>query len=121
MAFIVNTNRSSMDNCSTLCSADAPEIEVDKSWVHGGVGEEAVISCIVYGDPPPNVRWYRETMVLARNENRLMEQFGIRHRLVIARVSERDFGNYSCFAENDLGKSRGFIELSGNFVFKHNS
>ena len=114
MAFIVNTNRSSMDNCSTLCSVDAPEIEVDKSWVHGGVGEEAVISCIVYGDPPPNVRWYRETMVLARNENRLMEQFGIRHRLVIARVSERDFGNYSCFAENDLGKSRGFIELSGN-------
>jgi len=92
----------------------APEIEVDKSWVHGGIGEEAVISCIVYGDPPPNVRWYRETMVLARNENRLMEQFGIRHRLVIARVSERDFGNYSCFAENDLGKSRGFIELSGH-------
>ena len=102
-----------MNNCLTLCSADAPEIEVDKSWVHGGIGEEAVISCIVYGDPPPNVRWYRETMVLARNENRLMEQFGIRHRLVIARVSERDLGNYSCFAENDLGKSRGFIELSG--------
>ena len=22
-------------------------------------------------------------------------------------------GNYSCFAENELGKSRGFIELSG--------
>ena len=99
-----------MDNCSNLCSANAPEIEVDKSWVHGGIGEEAVISCIVYGDPPPNVRWYRETMVLARNENRLMEQFGIRHRLVIARVREQDFGNYSCFAENDLGKSRGFIE-----------
>ena len=88
MAFIVNTNRSSLDNCSNLCSANAPEIEVDKSLVHGGVGEEAVISCIVYGDPPPNVRWYRETMVLARNENRLMEQFGIRHRVVIARVSE---------------------------------
>ena len=92
---------------------------MDKSWVHGGVGEEAVISCIVYGDPPPNVRWYRETMVLARNENSLREQFGIRHRLVIARVSERDFRNYSCFAVNDLGKSRGFIELSGNFEFKH--
>ena len=23
-------------------------------------------------------------------------------------------GNYSCFAENELGKSRGFIELSGD-------
>ena len=58
-----------------------------------------MISCIVYGDPPPNVRWYRETMVLAINENRLMEHFGKRHRLVIARVSERDFRNYSGFAE----------------------
>ena len=72
-----------------------------------------MISCIVYGDPEPNVRWYRETMVLARNENRLVEQFGIRHRLVIASVSQTDFGNYSCLAENDLGKSRGFIHLSG--------
>ena len=43
MAFIVNTNRSSMDNCSSLCSADAPEIEVDKSWVHGEFREETVI------------------------------------------------------------------------------
>jgi len=92
----------------------APEIEVDKSWVHGGVGYESVISCIVHGDPQPNVLWYRETMVLDRNNNRMMEQFGIRHRLVIASVSEEDFGNYSCVAENELGKSRGFIEVSGH-------
>ena len=86
---------------------------MDKSWVHGGVGYESVISCIVHGDPQPNVLWYRETMLLDRNNNRMMEQFGIRHRLVIARVSEKDFGNYSCLAENNLGKSRGYIELSG--------
>ena len=51
---------------------------MDKAWVHGGLGEEAVISCIVYGDPEPSVRWYRDTMVVAGNENRLMEQFGFR-------------------------------------------
>lgn len=92
----------------------APEIEVDKAWVHGGVGEEAVLSCLVWGSPPPSLRWYRDTMVLDRSEDRLMEQFGLRHRLVLASVKEEDFGNYSCFAENELGKSRGFIELSGN-------
>jgi len=91
----------------------APEIEVDKEWVHGGVGEEAVLSCLVYGAPPPSLRWYRETMVLDRSEHRLMEQFGARHRLVLAGVSQQDFGNYSCFAENDLGRSRGYIHLSG--------
>ena len=57
---------------------DEPEIEVDKSLVHGGLGQEAVISCIVYGDPAPSVRWYRDTMVLDRNGNRMMELFGDR-------------------------------------------
>ena len=28
-------------------------------------------------------------------------------------------GNYSCFAENELGKSRGFIELSGDDFNHH--
>ena len=51
---------------------------VDKIVVHGGLGEEAVISCIVYGDPSPSVRWYRDTMVLDRNGNRMMELFGDR-------------------------------------------
>ena len=59
-------------------TSDEPEITVDKSVVHGGLGEEAVISCIVYGEPSPSVRWYRETMVLDRNGNRMMELFGDR-------------------------------------------
>ncbi|XP_023337137.1 lachesin isoform X2 [Eurytemora carolleeae] len=91
----------------------SPEIDVDKRWVHGGVGYEAVISCLVYGDPEPQVLWYRNTMLLDRNEKRLMEQYGQRHRLVITDMGLEDFGNYSCSAENELGKSRGFIQLSG--------
>ena len=52
-------------------------------------------------------------MLLDPNEFRLMEQFGIRHTLVLRKVAEEDFGNYSCSAENHLGKSRAFIEVSG--------
>ena len=59
------------------------------------------------------VKWYRDTMLLDPNEFRLMEQFGIRHTLVLRKVSDDDFGNYSCSAENHLGKSRAFIEVSG--------
>jgi len=91
----------------------SPEVNVDRKWVHGGVGHQAQISCRAFGSPEPQVRWYRETMLLDRNENRLMEQYGQRHNLVIANVQKEDFGNYSCSAENELGKARGFILLSG--------
>ena len=37
-----------------------------------------MISCIVYGDPAPSLRWYTDTMVVAGNENRIMEKFGFR-------------------------------------------
>lgn len=59
------------------------------------------------------VRWYRNTMLLAPNENRLVQQFGIRHQLVVHEAGQADFGNYSCRAENQLGRARAFVEVSG--------
>ena len=58
-------------------------------------------------------------MLLDPNEVRLMEHFGIRHVLVLRKVAEDDFGNYSCSAENHLGKSRAFIEVSGMMMMSH--
>ena len=55
-------------------------------------------------------------MLLAQNENRLMQQFGVRHELLIHEAGKEDFGNYSCSAENKLGRSRAFIEVSGKYV-----
>ena len=52
-------------------------------------------------------------MLVVPNEYRYTEHFGIRHTLVLRKVQREDFGNYSCRAENSLGRSRAFIELSG--------
>ena len=38
-----------------LFSADAPEIKVDKSWIHADVGVELKLSCIVYAEPKAEV------------------------------------------------------------------
>jgi hypothetical protein len=55
-------------------------------------------------------------MLLDRNERRIMEQFGQRHRLLLTSLLLEDFANYSCYAENELGKARQFILLSGTVM-----
>lgn len=43
-----------------------------------------------------------------------MEVRGSRHTLIVRKVQASDFGNYSSVADNVVGKSRAYVELSGN-------
>lgn len=52
-------------------------------------------------------------MQLDTTEHRIMESRGSRHTLVIRKVQPDDFGNYSCLADNAMGKSRKSIQLTG--------
>ena len=77
-------------------------------------------------------RWYKDTMLLDPSDNKLMESMGnrfaagpilipfrlkyiqmCRHTLILQNLAITDFGNYSCMADNSLGRDRGFIQLSG--------
>ncbi|KAJ8910010.1 hypothetical protein NQ315_006014, partial [Exocentrus adspersus] len=60
-----------------------------------------------------NVLWYRDTMQLDTTERRIMESRGSRHTLVIRKVHRSDFGNYTCVADNQLGKTRKSVQLTG--------
>uniref|UniRef100_A0A8D8LSB1 Lachesin n=1 Tax=Cacopsylla melanoneura TaxID=428564 RepID=A0A8D8LSB1_9HEMI len=90
-----------------------PEIELERAWVHSGEGYEAQLVCIVDAQPTAEVIWYKETLKLDTTERRIMETRGRRHTLVIRKVLFTDFGNYSCVAENSMGKTRQYLELSG--------
>jgi len=59
------------------------------------------------------VSWYRDTLKLDTNERRITEVRGSRHTLIVRKVQASDFGNYSCVADNVVGKSRAYVELSG--------
>lgn len=52
-------------------------------------------------------------MLLDPTDNRQMRTFGNKHELTLKNVRETDFGNYSCMADNSLGRERGSIEVSG--------
>ena len=55
-------------------------------------------------------------MLLDPTNNRHMEVYGNRHVLTLKQVKETDFGNYSCMADNSLGRERGSIEVSGIMI-----
>ncbi|XP_055384534.1 lachesin [Condylostylus longicornis] len=90
-----------------------PEITVERPVVFSGEGHEAMLVCIVHGEAQPEVIWFKETMQLDTTERHIMENRGSRHTLIIRKVHPQDFGNYSCVAENQLGKSRKTLQLSG--------
>jgi len=90
-----------------------PEIEVEQTWLPTGEGIEAEVSCNIHAEPVPEVKWYKDTMLLDPTNNRHMETYGNRYVLLLKNVRETDFGNYSCMADNSLGRSRGSIEVSG--------
>ena len=63
------------------------------------------------------MKWYKDTMLLDQNNHRRMSSYGSRHLLTLSNVRETDFGNYSCVADNSLGKERAYVDVSGEWVF----
>jgi hypothetical protein len=47
---------------------DSPEIEVERTFIHTGVGYEAQLICIVHAEPQPNIIWYKDTTQLGTTE-----------------------------------------------------
>ncbi|CAO1431923.1 unnamed protein product [Diamesa tonsa] len=90
-----------------------PEISVEKSWIHSGEGFEAQLVCIVHADPQPTVSWFQNSFPQQPTDRRVMSSRGNRHSLNIRHVMPEDFGNYSCVADNSLGRSKKYMEVSG--------
>ncbi|XP_033165513.1 MAM domain-containing glycosylphosphatidylinositol anchor protein 1 isoform X1 [Drosophila mauritiana] len=90
-----------------------PDIQVEKSWIHSGEGFEAKLVCIVFADPVATVSWYQNSFPIQSTDRRIMATRANRHMLTIRHIQQEDFGNYSCVADNSLGRSRKYMELSG--------
>lgn len=60
--------------------------------------------------------WFQDSFVLDPTDRRVMEARGTKYTLTIKNVQSSDFGNYSCQGENNLGKTRKFMELSGTML-----
>ncbi len=128
------------DERKKIVLADPPEIEIEQNWYQR---EEDVIEveliCIVHAIPRAEVSgtvaldfptfqtfrlstcprpfsqvsWYRRQKKLHETDRQLFQRKTGRETLHITQVDAGDFGNYSCKAENVLGKARTYTSLTG--------
>ncbi|KAM7358899.1 limbic system-associated membrane protein isoform 1-T3 [Cochliomyia hominivorax] len=103
--------RVSMDIQLTILSP--PEITVEKSWVHAAEGYDIELVCIVHGDVNSEMLWYQNSFLLDQTDRRSMYPKDDRYSLIIKNFQSSDFGNYSCVADNALGRTKKYIEVSG--------
>ena len=91
-----------------------PEITVEKSWVHASEGYDTEVCCTVHGDTNSDMLWYQNSFLLDATERRSMDRKGDKYCLRIRNFQVSDFGNYSCVADNALGRTKKYIEVSGS-------
>ncbi|XP_035787334.1 opioid-binding protein/cell adhesion molecule-like isoform X2 [Anopheles albimanus] len=90
-----------------------PDITVEKTWVHASEGFDIDLACIVHGDVNSEMLWYQNSFLLDPTDRRSMLSKGEKYTLNIRNFQQSDFGNYSCVADNALGRTKKYIEVSG--------
>lgn len=70
--------------------------------------------CTVQGDTNSDMLWYQNSFLLDATERRSMDRNGDKYCLRIRNFQVSDFGNYSCVADNALGRTKKYIEVSGS-------
>ena len=94
--------------------SDGPSIQLAKSE---DSGTEMKITCIVDSNPPSKIRWLKDGVPL---EAELLSNAVSNHeKKQVLRLVDLDydsFGNYSCLAENKLGKDEAMTKISGTCI-----
>ena len=74
------------------------------------LGETAVLDCIVSGNPPPKIQWYKNDTLLYPDLSSRIKLSNL--WLVIVSFDYADEGSYECEASNSLGTARQTARLT---------
>lgn len=96
-----------------------PKMLAKSDEVFQAVGYDRELSCEVSGNPTPTVEqlmWYKDGLPLYdENKYQFQSYFGSNYvlmKLIIKKITERDYGKYRCYAENSAGDGENFVSLS---------
>ncbi|XP_070494163.1 limbic system-associated membrane protein-like [Chironomus tepperi] len=90
-----------------------PEIIAEKTWIHAAEDCDIQLVCTLHGDINSEMMWYLNSFLLDPTDRRSMYSKGDKYILNITNFQQSDFGNYSCVADNSLGRTKKYIEVSG--------
>uniref|UniRef100_A0A3B1IRJ0 Neuregulin 2b n=1 Tax=Astyanax mexicanus TaxID=7994 RepID=A0A3B1IRJ0_ASTMX len=90
---------------SVLCEDcdSAPKVKTMRSqWVWEG--DRVTLKCEAQGNPSPSFRWFKDGSELRKSKDVKIKTNKKNSKIQISRVRLEDSGNYTCVAENSLGK-----------------
>ncbi|XP_051732852.1 neuregulin 2a isoform X6 [Ctenopharyngodon idella] len=92
-----------------LCEdcAAAPTLKLMKNSVSVDEGSKLIVKCEASGNPAPEYKWYKDGAELRKSKEIRIRNSKRNSRVQIGSAKLEDSGNYTCVAENSLGKENG--------------
>ena len=88
-----------------LLSPDSPSITCNKN-TRPEFNSGVTIACQVHGVPTPTVHWEKGEVRIKTGHTNQLTQMGDEFSLILVKLNNSSFGNYSCVARNNHGTSR---------------
>uniref|UniRef100_A0A915L380 Ig-like domain-containing protein n=1 Tax=Romanomermis culicivorax TaxID=13658 RepID=A0A915L380_ROMCU len=75
-------------------------------------GQQAIFTCLPYGNPFPKIKWLKDGVELQSNEKFTIDSLADgMQQLIIKSCMQKDDGYYRCVASNEYGTSSTKAEL----------
>ncbi|KAE8289118.1 IgLON family member 5 Precursor [Larimichthys crocea] len=109
---ITNNGVAPPDQRKVKVTVNYPPMITDMKNMPSQLGKTAILRCEAMAVPPAVFEWYRDEHRPVETDNTLMiKNEKTRSLLLFANVTEKHFGNYTCFASNSLGASNASMLL----------
>jgi len=94
----------------------APVVKATRPIVYQALQYDMDLECHVEAYPPAAIRWSLKQESLVNNQHYRVSQFATADEytdttLRVLSIEKRQFGNYSCHANNKLGQSKAVVQL----------
>ncbi|XP_030639064.1 igLON family member 5 [Chanos chanos] len=109
---ITNNGVAAPDTRRVKVTVNYPPTITDVKNMPAQLGKSAILRCEAMAVPTATFEWYRDDRRPVESDNTLtIKNEKTRSLLVFSNVTDKHFGNYTCFASNRLGASNASMLL----------